>query len=547
MATKNATPFTFSPTSLSDCLDATHAFTGACARLTNLIPDPSTTNLWQCRPAAIRLTDFGDFDTPGFISALKVIGTRAYGMIASNLNPGKDEPFCYDIPSGTFVTITGVTNVNSPASPVTSGDWIPPIMVLVGRFLIVTHPGYTGAGGAFFGWLDLMDPGAPVWNAGNTTGVPLPFPPTWVDNFFGRAYFGVNPPNTTNPATYATDPLTLNISAGPPSQILTYDDNVDLIAGKGLALKNQLGGIIQALMVFKPSLNIHQVTGDFALPTTNPISVNALNMAIGTDAPLSIISTPYGLGFIARDGFRLIDFTATITDPIGIAGMGVSVPFINALVKSRIASACNASTMRITTQNGGISGAPFEEYWFNFARKVWSGPHTFAASLIQPYANTFVMSPVGVEASLWQSDVVPSTTSTYVENDEQLLWDLTTSMFPDPGFVGQYDINETTINMAIDPSMGDWTASLLNADAAQYDAVTTPVPASVPIWDAAVWDSDVWDGESTGLLPRKIPWTKPVPTSRVQMKITGQSAAGVRIGDIKINKGIVNYVPPVGL
>lgn len=545
MSTKNVTPLTFSPTSLSDCLDSTHAFTGACAKLTNLIPDPSTTNLWQARPAAIRLTDFGDFDTPGFISALKVIGTRAYGMIASNLNPGKDEPFCYNIDAGTFTPITGVTNVKMPVSPNTSGDWTPPVMELMGRYLIITHPGFSGAGGVMFGWIDLLDPGAPVYDAGNTTGVPLPFPPTWVQNFFGRASFGVNPPNTTNPATYHTDPLTLNITAS-PAQILTYDDNIPLIFGKGLPLKNQLGGIIQALMVFKPSLNIFQVTGDFAL-TNNPISVNAMNMAIGTDAPLSIISTPYGLGFIARDGFRLIDFTATITDPIGIAGMGVSVPFINALVKSRIASACNASTMRISTQNGGISGAPFEEYWFNFARKVWSGPHTFAASLIQPYANTFVMSPVGVEASLWQSDVIPSTTSTYVENGVQLLWDLTTSMLPDPGYVGQYDINEATINMAIDPSMGDWTASILDANGAQYDAVTTPVPSTIPVWDAAVWDSDVWDGISTGLLPRKLPWTKPVPTSRAQIKFAGSSAAGFRIGDMKLNKGIVNYVPPIGL
>src|SRR4030095_14654257 len=228
MSTKNVSPLTFSPTSLSDCLDSTHVFQGACARLKNLIPDSSTTNLGQCRPAAIKLTDFTGFTTPGFISALKIIGTRAYGMIATARNASKDEPFCYDIPSGTFVTISNVTNANTPASPVTTGTWTPPTMDLVGRYLIVTHPGYNGTAGAFFGWFDLLDPAAPVWNAGNTTGVPLPFAPAWIRNFFGRAVFGVNPPNTTNPATYHTDPLTLNITAS-PTQILTYDDNVSLI------------------------------------------------------------------------------------------------------------------------------------------------------------------------------------------------------------------------------------------------------------------------------------------------------------------------------
>jgi len=546
MSTKNVTPLTFSPTSLSDCLDSTHGFTGSCARLTNLIPDPSTTNLWQCRPAAIKLNDFvPEFNTPGFISALKVIGTRAYGMIATARNPGHDEPFCYDIPSGNFITISGVTNPNTPASPVTSGTWTPPIMELVGRYLIVTHPGFTGGGGVFFGWIDLLDPAAPVWNGGNTTGVPLPFVPTWVKNFFGRAYFGVNPPNTTIPATYATDPLTLNVTAS-PTQILTYDDNVPLIAGAGLSFNTQLGGITQALMVFKSALNIYQVNGDFAL-ATDPIRINALNMAVSTSAPLSIVSTPKGLAFIAPDGMRLIDFSGIITDPIGIAGMGVAVPFINSLVPSRMVSACNASTLRITTQNGGISGAPQEEYWFNFARKVWSGPHTFPASLIQPYANTFIMAPIGVTGSLWQSDVVPGTTSTYVENGVQLLWDFITSMLPDPGYVGQYSVDETTINLAIDPSMGDFTASALNANFAQYDTTTTPVPADVPVWDAAIWDVSVWDGTGTGLLPRQIPWTKPIPTSRTQLRFQSGCAAGVRVGDVKLNRGIVNYISPVGL
>lgn len=545
MSIRNVQPFVLSPTSLSDCLDSSHVFKGAMASLSNLIPDPTTTNLWQPRPAAIMLTDFPGFNTPGFISAYKQIGTRAYGMIATARNPTHDEPFCYDIPSGNFITIAGVTNPNTPVSPVTSGTWTPPIMALVGRYLIVTHPGFNGSGGVFFGWIDLVDPANPVWFGGNTTGVLLTTVPSWVTNFYGRAYFGVNPINMVNPATYATDPLTLNVTAS-PTQILTYDDNIPLLAGVGLPLKNQLGGIIQSLMVFKPSQNVYQVTGDFAL-TTNPITVNAMNMAIGSSCPLSIVSTPKGLAFVAPDGLRLIDFTATITDPIGVAGMGVNMPFVSALVPSRVVSACNAGILRITTQNSIKDGSPFEEYWFDFSRKVWSGPHTFPASLIQPYNNTFVMAPVGVEGSLWQSDTTPSNISTYVENGVQLNWNYTTSMLPDPGYLGMYSVNETTINMALDPTMGSWTASVLNANEVQYDSVGNIVPNTAPYWDVAVWDADVWDGVQTGLLPRLIAWTKPIPTSRCQIEIVGGSAGGVRIGDLKLNQGIVDYVPPVGL
>lgn len=545
MGTREVQPFVFSPTSLSDCLDSTHVFAGACARLKNLIPDPSTTNLWQCRPASILKTSFAGFSNPGFISALKVIGSRAYGMIATTRNPTHDEPFCYDIPSGNFITITGVTNPNTPVSPSTSGAWEPPTMALVGRYLIVTHPGFPGTAGVFFGVIDLIDPANPAWMGTNTTGVPLPAVPTAVANFFGRAYFLVNPPNTINPAAYATNPLSLAITAS-PSQILTFDDNIRLIGAEGLSFKSQLGGVEQALAIFKETNNVYTVMGDFAL-TNDPIAVNSLNVAISTIAPLTLTRTAKGLSFIAPDGLRIIDREATISDPIGAAGMGVSLPFTAGLVPTREVSACNASVLRITTQNTFAFGTPFEEYWFDFTRKVWSGPHTFAPSLIEPYGNTFIMAPQGVLGSLWQSDVVPSTTSTFVENGVQMQWEMTTSMLPDPGFIGMYSINETTINMALDPTMGSWTANVLNPNSVLYNTVTDTVPNTAPIWDTAIWDTAVWDGVQTGLLPRRIAWTQPLPVSRIQFQFLGQSAGGIRIGDLKLNQGVVNYVPPVGL
>src|ERR1700748_2234586 len=132
MSLRNATPVRFSPSGLSDTLDGSNVFAGACASLANLIPDPSTKNLWQCRPASIQTTAFAGFTTPGFISAQMVVGTKIFGMIASGRTLGHDEPFAYDLVTGTFSTVSGITFANTPISPATTGDWTPPTMDLIG-------------------------------------------------------------------------------------------------------------------------------------------------------------------------------------------------------------------------------------------------------------------------------------------------------------------------------------------------------------------------------------------------------------------------------
>src|ERR1700730_3245698 len=121
-------------------------------------------------------------------------------------------------------------------------------------------------------------------------------------------------------------PSWLNSAKPPRAVSATFGDNVALTALGGLALFNQLGGIVQSLMVFKDVTNIYQVTGDSALSN---LSVNALNITTGTLAPNTIVATPKGLAFMAPDGVRLINFDAKIEDPIGFDGMGVSAPFIS--------------------------------------------------------------------------------------------------------------------------------------------------------------------------------------------------------------------------
>lgn len=544
---RNSKPLSWRLRGLSDALDASDgsSFQGSMLSLSNLIPDPSTRDLWQCRPAAIELVNLnlGAFSSGfspgfqisgslGFISCMKVVGNFVYGMIASGNVPGFDQPFCFNLLTNAIVSVTGTQNATTlPASPPSTNAWTPPQMDVIGTRLMVAHSGFTGAGGNFIGWFDITTPSAPVWHAGNLTGGFISFTvaPIAVKQFNNRAYYIHNA--AAQPAVIFSDALNA-INCTNANQILTFNDNITLTALGALPLNNQLGGIIQSLIVFKGVTNMYQITGDAANSPAN-LTVNSLNVATGTLAPNSIAPTELGLTFAAPDGIRLINFMAQVSDPIGFAGQGVTVPFIYSAVPSRIAAWCNGTILRVTTQNSNAANNPTNEYWYHFDRKIWSGPHTFAASLIQSFNNTFIVAPVAVIASLWQSDTAQSNSSSFVENGKQLTWTAQTTLLPDTEQITNNCVTETTLDMALPPTSAPVSVVAADQNGSAINSVTvSPIGvAATTIWGQFTWGNAVWaGGVAAALAPYEIQWTIPLIFARMTLQASGNSVFGFKIG-----------------
>lgn len=537
---RNAQPLTWRPRGVSDTLDASDTFQGAMAQLQNLIPDPTTKQVWQCRPAAQQLTAFGGFTTPGFISGLYVVGNFAFGMVATGAVAGRDQPFCYNLLSAAFVAVGGTQDATTlPTSPPTTGAWTPPSFALVATKVMVTHPGFTVIQGAgkFFGWIDITNPAAPTWNVGNLTGlVQFTTVPSAVANFAGRAYYIHN--NPTQPAAVFSDILVpTNVTNA--NQILTFNDNVSLTAFGGLQLNSQIGGIIQSLMVFKGVQNIYQVTGDYAL---NNLTVNTLNVVTGTLAPNSVQSTPKGLAFAAPDGMRIIDFQARVSDPIGYDGQGVTVPFVFAVVPSRINFGCNGSVLRASLQNGNKPGTPNEEYWYDFSRGTWSGPHTFPFSMVAQWNNTFVITPLSVTHSLWQSDPVQSLTSQFVENGVQLTWNFQTPFLPDTDRLNNVGVTETSLMLAFGLGTSIANITAFNQNEGVITAAQLSLQLSDTVWNAFTWGGALWGGTVSHMTTYPIPWPIPIVANRLAISVQGTSAQGVKLGSLHLLYQTLRYL-----
>lgn len=587
--------------------------------LQNLVPDPSTPFVFVPRPGSVQLTDFSglDAETKGAINALLTVGAIAYGMIAetSGTYSGKDVPFAYNTATNSFIAITIPGGASSlPTTPATSGDWTPPCMALVGSTIIITHPGYPGGVGAYFGWLDLSGlndtshtgdthsnnlidnlsanvllagwqvgdkitgtdipantyiltiaanglsltisnvatgttatvnltvtggtTAAPLYGAGNTNGNALIAVPVSVAQFYGRAYYAVG-----NAIVFSDSGFARQVTNA--TQVLTPANGLAVTALAGLPLSSPLtGGIIQSLMAFQGDTVIQQITGD-ASTTPSSLAMNALNVATGTLAPLTITPTPLGLAFVSPHGVFFIGFDAGVKGPLGANGQGVQVPFLNVLHPSRMAACFNQNVLRISLKNPNAAGQPTQEYWYDFTNQAWSGPHSFPAAVIQPLQTTaasFLMMASGINGKLWQSDVVPVSTSAITENGSPINYVFQTTLMPDNQEMSENAIIEATLACNLGQST---TVSLqaLDETGTVLDTLTLMGnPGGASLWGTFVWGVDPWLGDATFFAQIPLDWHQPIIFKQAAIRISGQAEVDLAIGNLYMRYEALGYL-----
>lgn len=532
MPIPRAYPIRFTPKGVCDAFDATDAFAGACQALQNLVFDQGNPELMTARPGVgAALTNFPGFTSPGFVSIHFAIGSLIFGMLATGRNAGHDEPFCYDVTAGAFVTISGVTAGNTPTSPSPTGAWTPPTAAVIGVKIIITHPGFSGSGSNFFGVIDITNPAAPTWSSANTATNALPSVPTTVANFNNRAYF-----STGNRVFYSNvlDPLTMT-NAG---QSLTVGDGTAITVQAGLPLQTTSSGVVGALVIFKPS-SIWQVTGD---ASTNNLALNYLSLTTGTIAPRSVVPTSFGIPFTAVDGPGLIGLTGGVS-PMnaqlsGSAAADIQVPFQNATSPTRIAAGFQGNIYRICIPTTTPSGAQKSDFWFDLHRRRWNGPHTFSYDCISmptsPVSGSFfVLSSADNPGMLFRSLTQAQSGITPVYNDlgVAITSTLQSSSLPKTGHMTEKQVVESTLELS---SVGVAVTYNITAydDRSRTVGSTSVTTQNVGgTWGSFTWGTGVtWASTSNIPFTYTIPWAAPVVFKKFVLNIQATATNSLSIG-----------------
>ena len=524
MALSNAHPVRFAPKGLSDAFDATEAFQGACRSLANLVFNPGNQELVACRPGVVSLTTFGSFTTPTFVSVFIAIDVMIYGMVSTGRNAGHDEPFAYNTSTNTFVTISGVTSGNTPTSPATTGTWTPPSMAVVGKKILVTHPGFNGAGANFIGVIDITTPATPAWSSSNTATNALPSVPTWVANLNNRAYYACG-----NVLYYsdALVPLTIT-NAG---QSLTLGDPSAITSIQGLPVQTTSAGVVQALLVFKTT-QVWQVTGD---STTSNLALNFLSLNVGTAAPRSVVQSPYGVNFMAIDGPYIIDplgLVRPLTKQPQTTDQDIQQPFIYAITPSRVSAGYSGGIYRICLDTNFAGFNQTNDYWFDTERRRWNGPHSFPYDCAAQVSNFFIISHQSKGAALFKSEITASPTSVYTDAGASIPFTMQSSTFPKDSTMSEKLVVESTIELSTAGAAVNYQITALDDQMTSLNSTNVTVPSGTSIWGAFLWGVGKW---STSInLPKTytINWTAPLVFQKMAIQVVGTAASNISIGAV---------------
>lgn len=504
-----------------DAFDATDKFPGACIALSNLIFDQANPEIMVSRPGVTPISSFPGFIAPGVVSVHATIANRTYGLIASGLNAGKDEPFSYDHTTGTFDVVAGITNPNSPTTQATTGAWTPPTMAVVGTNLIVTHPGFPGAG-TMFGVFNIATPAAPVWSAGDTATNGLPSVPTAVANFNNRAYFACGQ------FLPYTDVLTLTRTSA--SQALTIGDTSSITALRGLPIQTTSSGIVQALLVFK-DFQVWQVTGD----ATTVLSLNYLSLTIGTSAPRSIANSPNGCYFAANGGPYLVDLLGVVK-PVTNSGTmeespDIQIPFQNAQIPSRISGGYTGTIYRVcirTTIRGVESN---NDYWFDEHRRRWTGPHTFPYDCVSQLGNFFVLASNDTPGTLIKSQIIPTLASVYSDNGAVTRAALNSSTFPKTGHMAEKQVVESTQELSAGGTPTSYVITAVDDQGNQINQTQIIVNSAGKNWGSFVWgDGTLYTSTLTVPHVYNVPWTAPLVFKKMAIDIDAEATSSLSVG-----------------
>lgn len=457
--------------------------------------------------------------------------TSATNMLTSGVQPGHVITKA-DVPAGTTIVSIASNGLSAVMSAAATGS---------------TASTTTFAGGTA---------AAPRWAAINTTPNPLPSVPISAAQFNGRAWYAV-----ANSVVFSDSLIPAQVTNA--SQALILGDGQPVTALVGLPFDSPIsGGVIQALVAFKGAAPFYQITGDSSSST---LAANQVNGSVGTLAPNTLAATPLGIAFVATDGLRLLGLNGNVTDPVGDYGKGVSVPFLNPINPSRMCAAFNQNVLRITVQNSVASGQPYQEYWYDFDQKVWSGPHTSTCNLIVPnYGATygFICTLVSAPSTMFSSSTEPTGAASFYENGTALSWTWKTSLLPDNEQGAMNAVIDTYIAMALGYTQ-QINVTAFNEDGYSLDTltVTGKAPqtsyygfgtygggnynaapsAGQSSWGSFNWGAAPWGASSSTFKQYRLPWSQPLVFKQMFLQATGLSTSSVAIGNVYAKYQILGY------
>jgi hypothetical protein len=258
----------------------------------------------------------------------------------------------------------------------------------------------------------------------------------------------------------------------------------------------------------------------------------------GIDIAYSITGTAYvNSGSEAGEVIVLDSVSPVYLDPISLTGANYGAL---------------ASAMQVS-QDGGAWGAVL-----SFASGIaWSGDgavgeygtHTLQArdanTLVESNTITYTLSspPSYTFLGLFQSDVIPTAESQYVEFQTPMVWEYETSLLPDNKELLANSAIVTALDLSFIGAQPNVNCYFYDASGSTELGAATVYPSGEnTVWGEFVWGEAPWGGTSQYYARALVNWSAPLAFVQGFFRASGTSAGGFSVGALYIQMQTMGYV-----
>jgi hypothetical protein len=201
-------------------------------------------------------------------------------------------------------------------------------------------------------------------------------------------------------------------------------------------------------------------------------------------------------------------------------------------------AAASGRTVRIDVP---LTDGTTASYWYDLTRRIWTGPHTGAASLVKVWTDTFVITPADGTAQLLRADDSQQPDSLYIENGRPIDCEWESSLLPDSGQMAENTIIESAFMVALPPGQSV-QVNFLDETRVNLDGVTLAGFVIEPSLSSP-WGGPIFTGPDTGVIrQRQIPWTVPLVFKQGSVNIRFVADPNIVIGNFYMRYQILGYL-----
>jgi len=254
---------------------------------------------------------------------------------------------------------------------------------------------------------------------------------------------------------------------------------------------------------------------------------------VGTPSPRSVQQSPLGIYFASNGGPYIIDQFGILrphTNSIQQNEPDIQAPWENATTPSRIAAGYSGTIYRICMDTIVLGVAVTNDYWFDEHRRRWTGPHSFPYDCTSQFGKGLILSSSKVPGTLFFSELIPSTSSTYLDNGVQIMSSIKSSTFPKTGEMAAKQVVESTIELASNGSTASFAITGIDDQGNTLNSCDVPILPSGGLWGSVIWGAFKWASSINIPTTYTVPWTAPLVFKKMAIQITSTATTALAFG-----------------